>query len=52
MSGLEEYRQLKEEETQIEKEMADEITPKELEKLYYKLESIGKRKTEIQNRLQ
>jgi len=49
MSDLEKYRQLKEEETQIEKKMADEITPKELEK---ELESISKRKTEIQNSLQ
>ena len=52
MNDLEKYRQLKEEEIQIEKKMADEITPKELEKLYYELESIGKRKIEIQNNLQ
>lgn len=32
--------------------MTDKITPKELEKLHYKLESISKRKTEIQNNLQ
>ncbi len=52
MNDLEKYRQLKEEETQIEKKIAGEITPKELEKLYYELESISKRKTEIQNSLQ
>ncbi len=52
MNDLEKYRQLKKEETQIEKKMADKIIPKELEKLYYELESIGKRKIEIQNNLQ
>ncbi len=52
MGDLEKYRQLKEEEIQIEKKMADEITPKELEKLYYELESIDKRKIEIQKSLQ
>jgi len=52
MSDLEEYRQVKEKEIQIEKKMADETTPKKLEKLYYELESISKRKIEIQNSLQ
>ncbi len=47
MNDLEEYEQLKEDETKIEKKMAGEITPKELEKLYYELDAISKRKAKI-----
>jgi len=47
MNDLEEYEQLKEDETKIEKKMAEEITPKELEKLYYELDTISKRKVKI-----
>jgi len=47
MNDLEEYEQLKEDETKIEKKMAEEITPKELEKLYYELDTISKRKAKI-----
>ncbi len=50
MNDLEEYEQLKEDETKIEKKMAEKITPKELEKLYYELDAIIKRKSEIRNR--
>lgn len=49
MNELEEYEQLKEDEKNIEKKMTGDITPKELEKVYYKLEKIINRKTEIQN---
>jgi len=50
MDDLEEYKQLIEDEKKIEKKMADEITSKELEKIYFELGTIIKRKTEIRNR--
>jgi len=50
MNDLEEYEQLKEDEIKIEKKITEDITPKELEKLYYELDVISKRKTKIQNK--
>lgn len=50
MRELEEYEQLKKEEKEIEEKIADEITRKELEKLFHKLDKIIQRKIEIQNR--
>jgi len=47
MNELEEYDQLKKDEKNIEKKMAGDITPKELEKIYPELEKIILRKTEI-----
>ena len=47
MNPFEEYEQLIEDEKKIEKKMAGDIDPKELEKLCPKLEKIILRKTEI-----
>ncbi|MFQ5782449.1 MAG: hypothetical protein ACE5GR_05285 [Nitrosopumilus sp.] len=41
---------MKKEEKEIEEKIADEITRKELEKLFHKLDKIIQRKIEIQNR--
>ncbi len=49
MNELEEYEQLKENEKNIEKKMADNITPEGLEKIYTELEKIILRKTEIRH---
>jgi len=49
LNGSEELKQLKVDEKKIEKKMTGDITPKELEKLYYELERISNRKIEIQN---
>ena len=49
MNNLEEYEQLKEDEKKIEKKIADNITPEELEKIYPELEKIILRKTEIRH---
>jgi len=47
MNSLEEYKQLKEDEKKIEKTIAGNITPEELEKIFPELEKIILRKTEI-----
>jgi len=49
MNNLEEYKQLKEDEKKIEKKIAGNITPEELEKIYPELEKIILRKTEIRH---
>ena len=49
MNNLEEYEQLKEDEKKIEKKIAGNITPEELEKIYPELEKIILRKTEIRH---
>jgi hypothetical protein len=49
MSSLEEYKQLKEDEKKIEKKIAGNITPEELEKIFPELEKIILRKTEIRH---
>ncbi len=49
MNNLEEYTQLKEDEKKIEKKIAGNITPEELEKIYPELEKIILRKTEIRH---
>ncbi len=49
MNSLEEYKQLKEDEKKIEKKIAGNITPEELEKIYPELEKIILRKTEIRH---
>ena len=48
MNDSEELKQLIKDEKKIEKKMTGNITPKELEKLYYELEKISTRKAEIQ----
>ena len=47
MNDLEENKQLIEDEKKIEKKMAGEITPKELEKIYSEIIRINTRKAEI-----
>jgi hypothetical protein len=49
MNNLEEYEQLKEDEKKIEKKIAGNITPEELEKIYPELDKIILRKTEIRH---
>lgn len=49
LNDSEKLKQLEEDEKNIEKKMTGDITPKELEKVYYELEKIINRKTEIQD---
>ncbi len=49
MNSLEQYKQLKEDEKKIEKKIAGNITPEELEKIFPELEKIILRKTEIRH---